>query len=339
VPVRTTLAGVVLGVTGVVATATFATSLAEVQDDPAAYGWHADFSVVDAKEPDVARLVADDDVTDVDLVSETTVLVDGQPAPAYATQSRKGALPWTVVSGRLPRRDGEVALGPQLAGRLGVVAGDRVPVGAERRPGTVVGVVQLPALAGERLGSSVLLTPSALAGTAESQPLLNAFVRAGGDAQDRYAADLELTPAGPPAEVANLAGLGRLPAALQGLLALVAAVALGHALVLTARRRGRDVGVLRSLGFTPRQVGGTLLTMAGTTVAVGLLAGVPLGLALGRLAWNETAAALGLATGVHLPLAALLALVPTALVGAALVAAVPARQAARLSPATALRAE
>jgi ABC-type antimicrobial peptide transport system permease subunit len=63
--------------------------------------------------------------------------------------------------------------------------------------------------------------------------------------------------------------------------------------VLTIRRRSRDVGVLRSLGFTPRQVGATLLTMAGTTVVIGLAVGVPLGLALGRLAWNETAAALG----------------------------------------------
>jgi ABC-type antimicrobial peptide transport system permease subunit len=109
--------------------------------------------------------------------------------------------------------------------------------------------------------------------------------------------------------------------------------------VLTIRRRSRDVGVLRSLGFTPRQVGATLLTMAGTTVAVGVLVGVPLGLALGRLAWNETAAALGLAPEVRLPVAALVALVPVAAVVTTAVAALPARQAARLSPATALRAE
>jgi hypothetical protein len=146
------------------------------------------------------------------------------------------------VRGRLPRRAAEVAVGPQLADRLGVVTGDRLPVGPDRTAATVVGVVQLPAVAGERLGSSVLVHPSALDAVAESQPLLNAFVRAAPGAYDRYAADLELTPAGPPAEVANLADLGRLPAALQGFLALVAAVALGHALVLTIRRRSRDVG-------------------------------------------------------------------------------------------------
>jgi hypothetical protein len=341
VPVRTTLTGVVLGVTGVVATATFAVSLAAVQDDPTAYGWQADFSVVDAKEESVARLVADPQVRAVDLVAESTVLVDGASTPAYAAESRKGALPWTVVRGRLPERETEIAVGPQLAERLGVVVGDRVPVGdgaAPARP-TVVGVVQLPALAGERLGSSLLLHPTALDRAAESQPLLNAFVLADGDAYARYAADLELTPAGPPAEVSNLAGLGRLPAALQLFLALIAVIALAHALVLTCRRRGRDVGVLRSLGFTPRQVGATLLTMAGTTVAVGVLVGVPLGLALGRLAWNETAAALGLAPEVRLPVAALVALVPVAAVVTTAVAALPARQAARLSPATALRAE
>jgi hypothetical protein len=78
------------GVTGVVATATFAVSLAAVQDDPTAYGWHADFSVVDAKEESVAQLVADPEVSDVDLVAETTVLVDGVSTPAYAAESPQG---------------------------------------------------------------------------------------------------------------------------------------------------------------------------------------------------------------------------------------------------------
>jgi hypothetical protein len=211
VPVRTTLTGVVLGVTGVVATATFATSLAAVQEDPAAYGWNAHFSVVDAKEPDLARLAADPEVTDVDLVSETSALVDGVPTPAYAIESRKGTLPWTVVSGRLPRRHTEVAVGPQLADRLGVGAGDRLPLGPDGDRATVVGVVQLPAVAGERLGSSLLLHPAALDTAAESQPLLNAFVRGKRGTYSRYAADLELTPAGPPAEVANLAGWAGCP--------------------------------------------------------------------------------------------------------------------------------
>jgi hypothetical protein len=340
VPVRTTTVGVVLGVAGLVATATFAASLAVVERSPATYGWTAHFSLVDAKEQEVGRLVADPQVADVDLVDEASVALDGTSTAAFAVERRKGALPWAVVEGRLPRAPGEVALGPHLARRLGLGQGDAVAVGD--RTARVTGVVQAPALTGQRLGDHALLTPAGLAGVAEAQPLRNALVRVAGDPDAvyaRYAADLELTPAGPPAEVDNLADLGRLPALLMGLLALVGAVALGHALVLTGRRRTRDLGVLRALGLTPRQVSGTLLSMAGTTVVLGLLLGVPLGLAVGRVAWAETTGALGLVSGVEVPGAALAVLVPATLVVALLVAAVPARAAARLSPAAALRAE
>lgn len=341
VPVRTTLVGVVVATCGVVATATFAASLSAVRDAPASYGWSADFAVVNAEAGTLARLAADPDVRDVDLVHETTVQVAGRVARAYAAQRRTGALPWTVVEGRLPRAPGEAALGPQLAERLGVVPGDVLPVGASGTATTVVGVVQAPALGGERLGSSVLLPVDDLTTAAESQPLLTALVRTRGDAgpvHARYAADLELVRATAPPEVDNLADLGRLPGLLQAYLAAVGALALGHALVLTCRRRARDVGVLRALGLSSRQVAATLCTMAGVTTLVGLLVGVPLGLAVGRLAWGEAAAALGLASGAQPPVT-VLALVPAALVLALVVAALPAQRAARLSPAAVLQAE
>jgi predicted lysophospholipase L1 biosynthesis ABC-type transport system permease subunit len=263
-------------------------------------------------------------------------------ATAYSVEPRKGALPWTLLEGRLPHGGDELAVGPRLASELGLLVGDRVPVGADGQLATVVGVVQAPALSSERLGTGVVLSQELLSRSAESQPLVSALVRATRDPDAvyaRYAAELELMPSAAPPEVSNLVDLGRLPGALQAFLVLVGAVALGHALVLTTRRRARDVGVLRALGFTPRQVGGTVFTMAGTTVVVGLLVGVPLGLGLGRVAWQQTAAAIGLAGDVRVPTTLLLGLVPAAFAGALAVAALPARRAARLSPAAALRAE
>ena len=76
---------------------------------------------------------------------------------------------------------------------------------------------------------------------------------------------------------------------------------LAHALLVTTRRRRRDLTVLRAVGFTPGKAAGTVASTALTTATVALLAGLPLGIALA--------------------------------------AAVPLRRNARLRPAPALRAE
>ena len=112
-----------------------------------------------------------------------------------------------------------------------------------------------------------------------------------------------------------------------------------HTLVTSVRRRRRDLAVLKTLGFTRGQVGATIAWQAITFAVVAFAFGLPLGVAVGRWAWQLTADALGVSSAPVVPLAAVLAVAAGAVVAANLVAAVPGRAASRLRPATALRSE
>jgi ABC-type antimicrobial peptide transport system permease subunit len=73
--------------------------------------------------------------------------------------------------------------------------------------------------------------------------------------------------------------------------------------------------------------------------AAGLILGVPLGIVAGRLVWRHLADNFPVVYVPPLALLAVLLVVPAALVLANLLAAVPARSAARIRPAEALRTE
>lgn len=68
-------------------------------------------------------------------------------------------------------------------------------------------------------------------------------------------------------------------------LAVGAVVALGLTLMASVRRRRRDLAVLRTLGFTQRQLAAAVAWKASVAALVGVIVGVPLGIALGRWLW------------------------------------------------------
>ena len=148
-------------------------------------------------------------------------------------------------------------------------------------------------------------------------------------------------PLGPqlPVEVERLRQIDRLPTILAGFLAALGVFAIGHALVTSVRRRRRDFAVLKTLGFDRRQVRATVAWQATTLATVGLVLGVPLGVVVGRLVWGRVADGLGISTTGAVPVIALMLLVPAAVVLANLIAALPARAAARTRPAVVLRSE
>ncbi len=130
-----------------------------------------------------------------------------------------------------------------------------------------------------------------------------------------------------------------LPVALGVFLLLLALGAVGHALATAVRRRRVDVAVLRALGMTRGQARGVVVTQASLLAAVGLLFGVPLGVALGRTVWRAVADYTPLQYVPPVALLALLLVAPCALLVANLLAAWPGRQAAGLRIGHVLRAE
>ena len=142
-----------------------------------------------------------------------------------------------------------------------------------------------------------------------------------------------------PANVVSLASMAGVPVALSVLLALIAAGTLAHTLASSTRRRRHDLAILKSLGFLRRQVRHAVGWQATTIAATALLIGLPIGIAGGRWAWRLYAAQLGVLPEPAIPLTAILIAIPAALALANLIAAAPARAAARTRPATVLRTE
>ena len=107
----------------------------------------------------------------------------------------------------------------------------------------------------------------------------------------------------------------------------------------SVRRRAGDLAVLKALGFVASQVRASVAWQATTLAAVGSVLGIPAGLVIGRSAWAIVARRLGIDSHIPVPWLAVSMAVPGAIVMANLIAVVPGRRAARIRPATALRAE
>ena len=154
---------------------------------------------------------------------------------------------------------------------------------------------------------------------------------------------LELTanvlPVQRPAEIVNYKSMGTMPAVLAGGVAAGAVAALGLALVASVRRRRRDLALLKTLGFTRRQLATTVAWQSTVVAVVGLVIGIPLGIAVGRWLWIAFARELSTVPDPVVPAASVALATIAALALANLVAALPGRAAARTPAASLLRAE
>src|SRR5262249_23639285 len=142
-----------------------------------------------------------------------------------------------------------------------------------------------------------------------------------------------------PSDIVSYSRVRTTPLLLAGVLALLAVATVGHALVTAVRRRRRDFALLKTLGFTRRQVSASVASQPTTFGVVALLVGVPLGIIVGRWAWTTLADDLGTVAEPIVPVLAVVLAVPLILVVANLVAFVPGRIAAGLRPGAVLRSE
>lgn len=144
---------------------------------------------------------------------------------------------------------------------------------------------------------------------------------------------MEVEPPDTPQDVLALRNVRSLPQALAVFLVLLGLAPLAHALVTAVRRRRHDLAVLRAMGFRPWQSAACIAWQAMTVAVVGLLVGIPLGSAFGRRSRQWVADATPL---LHVPpvaAVAAMAAIPSAIVVANVLAALPARRAAGLRPA------
>jgi ABC-type lipoprotein release transport system permease subunit len=351
VPVRPALVGAVAGIAGVVAALTFGASLDRLVTTPSAYGWNWAISP-DLFGDDAETVAALPEVKDVGVLLFRQTSVDGEPVEGIAVHAVAGAPSLTVLDGRMPNSVGEVALGPKTAEELDKGIGDTMRVDTndgEAVEVTVVGEVLFPVFDENPFNEGLAFHPDLAVDVQQSDGFGAAMVdfRPGVTDDEGTAAVREVLPESltvysfpsQPGDVANLEQVSAVPLALAAFLVVVALAAVAHALVTSVRRRRRDLGVVRSIGFRGRDVLMSVGIQASTIIVIGLLVGAPLGVAVGRSAWSLVADQLGVGTSPSIPALALVALVPAALVAAVVLALLPGRAATRVSPAVALRAE
>ncbi len=359
VPVRTAIVGVTVGVSVLAAALTFGASATHLLDTPRLYGWNWDLAVTNygdgpdlgrEAKPVLAREPAIDGFSTGGL--GVPIEVDGRRVDGIALDPARGSVLPPIIDGRAPAARGEVALGAKTMRALGVRIGDTVAVsrgGARSARMRVVGTGVLAASFSStaRLGQGAIIRHSDARGLAPGAPANAAVLRLapGADPQrllKRLRGRLEslyVLPMQKPLDIVDFGRVRALPLVLAGLLGMLAAATLAHVLVTAVRRRRRDLAILKSLGFMRRQLRTIVVAQALTYTAVAVVAGLPLGVAAGRFAWNVFAEREGIVSEVVVPLPAILSVVPAAAILAAALALLPARWAAATPAATVLRTE
>ena len=354
------------GVTAVALTALVAAgitvaSLDRVVSSAPRFGawWDADLG--DFADPDTlaagAEIVAaDKDVQALSSYSEQSdvATVNRRPLTVASFTVVKGKPGPVVTRGRAPANKDEIALGARLREDLGVDIGGTVRLSSVEGAGSVVDrklrvtgeiLFNDPVTLSTSLGEGGVVTPALLdeLSAGAGQRLLARFT----DGADREVVTRRLArrfpgpirAAIPPDDVRNLESLRWLPWLLALLVGALAAVTLAHALILTVRHRRRDLAVLSVLGLT--RWGTRRVTAFSTLLIVGLatLGGVPAGLFVGRLLWEQLRHSTGLASSPVRTWAEPAVVAAGMLVAAQAVTLVATRRLTAARPATILRAE
>jgi ABC-type antimicrobial peptide transport system permease subunit len=366
----------IVAIATVTAALTFAASLNGLVANPQAQGWNWDALVGNPNDENdheqaIAALLAHNrDVGGYAAISiiaganQGTATIDGHLIQfLIALDSFKGSVHPTLVAGHAPRAPDQIVLAPGTMGVLHRHLGQMV------RIPTPAGVLMMR-IVGEMIAPSVgdLFTN----GMGEGAWVYGPAVHAQSAAQQAQSAATGLPPtvfdlflvryadgvtpsAGltslyrqfghdvlvhvPPEDVINLQDVDQLPYLLTGLVVVLGVATVGNSLIVSVRRRRRDLAILKTVGFVRRQVAGVVAWQASSIALVALVVGLPVGIAAGRWAWSAVANSIGSTSPTIVPALAVAAVVPCVLVVANLLAAWPGWTAARVPPVSAMRAE
>jgi putative ABC transport system permease protein len=253
---------------------------------------------------------------------------------------------WALREGRMPERAGEATVSTRLASNIGLKVGDRVEIlayGRRERTPTTIEVVGMHV---DYEGEVIMVKSETLPPDVEITDYLIA-TREGTD-NKQFARDLITASGGylDPEILDESVGEIRsqfrsVLVGLNAVLFIIAGLNLLSSLLLSIRERQRDFAVLKTVGFTPVQVAKSVFSGSIAQALVAVLIGLPVGLIATRLMFDALSSAADIGTGVGaMPGVLWLApLVPGAIAVAALGTVIPARRAASIQVAEAMRYE
>ncbi len=366
VPLPSTLLGVAVALTALVATIVFASGLSRFTSTPSRYGWEWAAQVNDPEgdhrliDEALKVLPGRPEVAGVAEGAYSQFEIGGRSIAAVGIDPRPGVPFLPMLRGRPPHAEDEIVLGANTLDSLGVHVGGLVSVRAQQtapRTFRIVGVAVFPRFApypgseptglgigaattlaaipdDARLGSGFVLVAAA-PGARNIEPMLRHVVMH----DDPVATTEVYVLPQRPNDVMSYDRLAGTPLVLVAVLGLLAIGSTIHLLVTGVRSRRRDVALLKTIGLSRRQALSAVLVQASALILFALAVAVPLGALSGRWLWIQTARWLGIADDLTLPLLPLAGVTVVALAGAAAIATGPGVVAARVQIATALRSE
>jgi len=358
VPVRAAIVAAVGTVAIVLAAVVFSASLTSNQDHPRRYGVTWDIAAGSMSDPAQASSLADQvrSIPGVKAFAGMATTAYDTPfgeIPAVMVRQEKGTVTPLITDGRAPG-PGEVALGAITMRDEGLHIGDELEIVdalAGHRSFRVTGVVVLnvagvdvsiPPGRGALFDWSMLELMNPRSAEFIAPQIFLVDVEPGHlDAVSQQLTALfpTSTRSAPiePLDLANLGDASLLPAALGLVVAVLGIGTVAHAMLTTVRRRQRELGVLKTLGFVRPDVRRTVAWQAVTFGAIAVVVGVPLGVIGGRLAWYLAAEQLGIPSHPVVTATSILLLAAAVAAVLLLTAAVPAHRASRVRPADMLR--
>jgi hypothetical protein len=307
-----------------------------------------------------------------------TMQIDGLETPVLFADAPASFSP-PIGSGHALRSNDQIVLGPATLAQLGKHVGDRVVVkygfGGRSLSHSlvIVGTSTLPAIGISEgvhtsMGTGALIPNAAFASLSEHgypkacngpnialvrfkagvstaaatsslRQMSSAATKRFSDVNNSCNLIMSVIGVQKPGQIRDYGTVGVSPTLLATGLAGGAIVALAFTLIASVRRRRRELALLKALGFTQRQLAASVAWQASVVGLVGILFGVPIGIALGRWLWILFAREVYAVPDATVPIfsIALVALGTLLLVN--LIAALPGRSAARTETALVLRAE
>jgi ABC-type lipoprotein release transport system permease subunit len=357
-----------LGFAALTATLVFGTSLSHLVASPTAYGWPWDLADMIGSGYGGAGLETVAPVLDEDdrivgwsaLGLAQGIAVDGQDLTAIIDYDTPTASDVVVSNGRLPVAADEIALGARTAAGLSVGIGDEVTLrgeGLRVDRARVTGIVVLPSIGPYQAdaatpGRGALLPDDAF----ETEVAASLFTFVGIDVADgasvaELTADLEphfwswevydqprpLTAPVRPPEIVNSDSIRSVPLLVAVLVGSGIVIGFVAAMYFSARARRHELAILRTLGFTNRQLRRSLSVQSVVTAVTTCGAGAVLGVVVGRWTWRAFADSLGVLPGSRVSLAVTALVVLAAVLLGVLASIAPGRLATRLRVDAALR--